>query len=171
MSFAFMPLALFLPFLVGCVSAASPEVEPAQGDPRQGDPRQGEARTAPKTGEIRVTINGLRNLDGQVLVSLFANSKGFPDNGELAAKRSAHKIDGDQIEVSFKEVAAGTYAVAVLHDEDMNFKMKTGFFGIPQEGYGVSNNAKGNFGPPKHGDAKFKVTEQRVELTIKMIYH
>ena len=121
---------------------------------------------------VRVTIKGFRNTKGQALVSLFSSSRGFPDKGQVAQERNAYRVIGGQIEIRFENVEPGTYAIAVLHDEDKNFKMKTGLFGIPKEGYGVSNNAEGRFGPPKFADAKFKVTAKRdVQLTISMIYH
>jgi len=121
---------------------------------------------------IRVTIKGFRNTKGQALVSLFASSKGFPDKGQIAQERKAYRIVGGQIEIRFDDVKPGSYAVAVLHDEDKDFKMKTGLFGIPKEGYGASNGASSRFGPPKFSDAKFKVTaKDDVQLTISMIYH
>ena len=127
---------------------------------------------AKKSKSVRVTIQGFRNTNGQALVSLFATSKGFPDKGQIAQERKAYRIVGSEIEVRFDDVDPGTYAVAVLHDENKDFKMKTGLFGIPKEGYGVSNNAEGRFGPPKFADAKFKVTAKNdAQITISMIYH
>lgn len=121
---------------------------------------------------VRITIKGFRNTKGQALVSLFASAKGFPDKGKIAQERKAYRIVGGQIEIRFDDVKPGTYAVAVLHDENKDFKMKTGLFGIPKEGYGISKGAKGRFGPPKFADAKFKVTaKDDVHLTISMIYH
>ena len=175
MALTFTALALLMPALAACGSAtASSDVSPAQGEPLQGEALKASRapQAAAKTGTIRVVVKGFRNRKGQALVSLFANSKGFPGNGDTAARRSADKVDSDQIQVVFNRVPVGSYAVAVLHDEDMNFKMKTGLFGIPKEGYGVSNNARERFGPPKFGDARFKVTGMRdVELTISLIYH
>lgn len=167
MPLTLMPLACLFPGLMACACAtASTDLGSAQSEPVQS-----ESLAAAKTREIRVIVKGFRNRKGQVLASLFASSKGFPDKGDLAKIRSVHKIGSNKIEAVFKKVAPGTYAVAVLHDEDMDFKMKTGMFGAPKEGYGVSNNVKGRFGPPKFSDAKFKVTGERdVELTISMIY-
>tara|TARA_R110002096_G_scaffold77896_12_gene183558 strand:- start:63807 stop:64373 length:567 start_codon:yes stop_codon:yes gene_type:complete len=130
------------------------------------------AAKAETSRSIRVTIKGFRNAKGQALVSLFASAKGFPDKGKIAQERKAYRIVGEQIEIRFDDVKPGTYAIAVLHDEDKDFKMKTGLFGIPKEGYGASNGASSRFGPPKFSDAKFNVTSKDdVQLTISMIYH
>ena len=68
-------------------------------------------------------------------------------------------IEDQSCTVTFKDVPAGTYAVSYIHDENGNGKMDTNFMGIPKEGYGCSNNAKGFMGPPKWEDAKFELTE------------
>jgi uncharacterized protein (DUF2141 family) len=44
--------------------------------------------------------------------------------------------------------------------------MDTNLLGIPKEGVGASNDARGHFGPPKYEDAKFKLAGN---LTIKII--
>jgi len=46
----------------------------------------------------------------------------------------------------FPGVAAGTYAVSAFHDENSNGKLDRNFMGIPREGVGASNNAKGHLG-------------------------
>jgi len=47
------------------------------------------------------------------------------------------------------------YAVSVFHDENYNGKLDTNLLGIPREGVGASNDARGNFRPPKFGAAAF----------------
>jgi uncharacterized protein (DUF2141 family) len=42
--------------------------------------------------------------------------------------------------------------------------------GMPREGVGASNNAKGHFGPPKFDAAKFSFSGGRLELKISIIY-
>ena len=64
----------------------------------------------------------------------------------------------------------GVYAVSVFHDENMNQKLDKNFVGVPNEGYGASNNPKKKMGPPNFDEAKFQLsgTEQSVE--IKLMY-
>ena len=46
--------------------------------------------------------------------------------------------------------------------------MDAGIFKIPTEGWGVSNNAKGNFGPPKFEDRLFTIEENKaISITIQ----
>ncbi|MDR2086592.1 MAG: DUF2141 domain-containing protein, partial [Dysgonamonadaceae bacterium] len=58
--------------------------------------------------------------------------------------------------------AHGDYAVSIFHDENDNYKLDTGMFGIPVEKTGFSNNAKGVMGPPKFKDCVVKIEEDLV---------
>ena len=70
----------------------------------------------------------------------------------------------------FDNAAPGKYAVSVFHDENSNGKMDTNFVGMPKEGVGASNNAKGHFGPPKFDAAAFHFSGGRLDLKITITY-
>ena len=54
--------------------------------------------------------------------------------------------------------------------ENSNGKLDTSFMGIPHEGVGASNNAKGHFGPPKFDAAAFHFSGGRLHLKIAINY-
>ena len=70
----------------------------------------------------------------------------------------------------FPGLNTGTYAISVFHDENSNGKLDTNFMGIPREGVGASNNAKGHFGPPKFDAAAFQYSVGRIDLKITINY-
>ena len=104
---------------------------------------------------IRLSVTGLRNNDGHVLVCLFREGEGFPDEVEKAFRREKMSISQKTSGILFKDVPGGNYAIAILHDENDDQKMNKNFFGLPKEGYGFSNNVMGTFGPPSYSRAKF----------------
>jgi uncharacterized protein (DUF2141 family) len=115
-------------------------------------------------------VKNIRNASGCVYISLYNAEDGFPNNSDKSLKKG--KLTGiskESITYTFKDLAPGTYAVSVFHDEDCNGEMKTNVLGIPQEGTGASNNAKGKFGPPKYADAKFVISDDR-RISITMHY-
>ena len=124
----------------------------------------------PKAATIEVVVSGFRNQKGQIGASLFAAQEGFPDKTEKALRTFKSAIDGDTVTFRFENVPVGTYAIAVLHDENMNGKMDTNFFGFPKEGGGASNNPKPRRGPPRFDDAKFVLKEEHMKLEIKLQY-
>lgn len=71
----------------------------------------------------------------------------------------------------FEKLPPGTYAIAVHHDENDNRKLDTNLLGIPQEGYGVSNNHIPALSAPTWQESKFTVEAGKtVELSIALRY-
>ena len=125
---------------------------------------------APAEKVIHVEISGLRNDKGQMLCALFSSAEAFPKKPEKAVARLTSKIGERRAICGFGGVAAGTYAVSVVHDENSNGKMDTNFLGMPREGVGASNDAKGHMGPPKFSAASFGYHGGRLDLKIHMNY-
>jgi uncharacterized protein (DUF2141 family) len=126
-------------------------------------------KPAPKN-LIHVEISGLHSDKGEVLCALHSSAADFPKNSEKAVARAKSGIEKAHAVCEFSGIAPGTYAVSCFHDENSNGKLDTNFFGIPTEGVGASNNAKGHFGPPKFGDAKFQFEGGRLDLKITIDY-
>lgn len=112
---------------------------------------------------VTVKIENIKNTKGQLVVGLYSNPESFlktPQKGEII------KIEGKVATVLFKNVASGTYAISLFHDENSNEKLDTNFMGIPKESFASSNNAKAFMGPPKWEDAKFEVSNENIYLKI-----
>lgn len=110
---------------------------------------------------VTATITKLENSNGLVMIELV-------DSNNKTVAQKAVKIADEVCTVSFNNVADGTYAIRYYHDENSNGKMDTGMFGIPNEGYGFSNNARGFMGPPDFEDMLFKVNGN-VKMTLKTV--
>ena len=120
---------------------------------------------------VTVTITGLRNTNGHVLLSLFKDGKGFPDKPEKAFRKERLNIAAGKATVHLNSLPPGNYAIAILHDENDDLKMKTNWLGIPVEGYGFSNNVMGVMGPPSFTKAQFTITSGKtVLINIKTRY-
>ena len=119
---------------------------------------------------IHVEIAGLRNDKGQVLCALFLSPGDFPKKTDKAVSHRTSIISNRHAVCEFLAVTPGTYAVSVVHDENSNGRLDTNFMGIPREGVGASNDAKGHFGPPKFDAAAFRFPGGRLELKITINY-
>jgi len=128
------------------------------------------SQTQSKKGNLKIVVNNIKSKTGQVGFFLFNSSDGFSSQTEKALISGYGKITGNSVEYTFMNLAFGTYAVYVFHDEDNNKKLNTNFIGMPKEGVGVSNNAKGHFGPPKYNDAKFNFNKSEQTFTISLTY-
>lgn len=90
---------------------------------------------------LSIEINGLKNNEGKVLLEL-SNEKGEKITGFMQT------IENGKCMIEIKDLKPGKYSFKYFHDENNNEKLDTNMIGMPKEGYGFANNAKGKFGPP-----------------------
>ena len=91
---------------------------------------------------IHASLVGLPNNAGRIGCIIFNSAAGFPRDRAKAAAEVRAQIANQAGTCDFKDLPAGTYAVAAFHDEFETGKMKTNFLGMPQEAYGFSNDAR-----------------------------
>lgn len=104
---------------------------------------------------INIVISGFPDTVGRASCGLYNQANGWATDKNVFMNASA-PILGSTATCTFNNVPSGTYAVAFFHDRNMNSKMPKNFLGIPQAGYGFSNNAKPRgFGPPSFSAASF----------------
>lgn len=123
-----------------------------------------------QNGQLTVEIKGLRNQQGQICLSLFTSSKGFPSNGAEAVQNRCVAITAMPLFVTFENLQPGSYAVAILHDDNSDNKANRNFLGIPLEGFGFSGNPVIRTGPPKFNDAVVLVASPSTNIQIQLNY-
>ena len=112
-----------------------------------------------------VEVTGAKPNKGQAVCSLFTSEDTFLKQPAIKIT----KLVDSNGEVVFRvdDLEPGTYAVSIVYDEDSNGKLNTGIFGIPTEPVGVSNNAKGKFGPPSYKKAAFNLsTSKTIRISL-----
>jgi len=123
----------------------------------------------PGGGAVRVEITGLRSDKGTVRACMTQRRERFPDCRGGLDRALAVPARG-AVTLEFADVAAGTYAIAVLHDENGNGKMDRAMMLMPREGYGFSRDAPVVMGPPTFAQAAFQVAATPVRQTIHIRY-
>lgn len=120
---------------------------------------------------VNVTVNGLRNNSGQVAVKIFNSSVGFPEKTASVVKSVLITPKNNKAVFTISDLPAGTYAIALMHDENKNTIMDKTMFGVPKEGFGFSQNPKISFSAPSFSDCAFKIDGSNKDLSIKIIYY
>ncbi|MTI29864.1 DUF2141 domain-containing protein [Cytophagales bacterium RKSG123] len=102
-----------------------------------------------KKDQLKLVIKNIKEAKGQMLVAIFdpSGSESFPSGKGLKSVMKEISTEGE-MEIVFKGLKEGDYAVCLFHDENSNGKLDANFIGIPTEPYGFSNDAKGFMGPP-----------------------
>lgn len=118
--------------------------------------------------QLDVAVDHLRSTKGLIRVCITADPDNFPacvDDADaitrtVPARNGGLRVDG---------LPHGTYAIAVIHDENSNSRLDT-FAGIPREGFGFSRNPAVGFGPPRFAAARFAVMGDAQMQQIRMRY-
>ena len=123
--------------------------------------------------DLEVRIDGLRSAEGQVRVALHGQVQegAFPSDDSVVAASFRRAAEG-AVRVVFADVAPGAYAVAAFHDADGDGALNQNIVGMPIEGHGFTNGARGFMGPPSFEDAAVTVGESEavVSVTVAIEY-
>ena len=120
---------------------------------------------------IHINILNIRNSRGSIACALFDSPDGFPVKFlHYATNIMVIKIRDAKARCDFLDIPPGRYALAVIHDENMDGKLDTNWLGIPKEGYGFSNKAKALLGPPSFEAASFFYDGKDLMMTIRLNY-
>ena len=156
-----------------CAAAVGAIATPATGGDLATSATGGDLATSATGGDLEITVEGIRNDEGNVMVALHDESgrEGFPGaNGAIAAQWM--RAAPGSLRFVFLDLPPGQYAVAVFHDENGNDELDTNLLGIPTEGTGFSRNAQGNFGPPSFNDAAVEISADggTTRTTATLVY-
>jgi uncharacterized protein (DUF2141 family) len=121
-------------------------------------------------GNLSIRVDGLKNQKGQICLSIFSSSQGFPGNSKRALKAQCLKVTETPQTVTFPNLKAGNYAVAIFHDANGDNNLNSNVLGIPTEGFGFSQNPRIRTGAPKFGDSAVLVAGSSTNIQIQLQY-
>ena len=117
---------------------------------------------------MQFDIQSIQHNQGKLYIQLYKGKQSYKSNKPYSA--TIVKAKEGTVSVKFSDIEAGDYAIRYFHDENNNGSMDTNLFGLPVEGYGFSNNAIVNFGPPRYEQMSFKVAQQPVKTHSTINY-
>ena len=114
--------------------------------------------------KLTVVVSGIEPSTGTVEVSVFNSAETLMQKPVLQKPR---KVDGHtETTFVFAGMLEGNYAVVVVHDENGNGVLDSGFLGFGGENFAYSNDARSWLGRPSFEDASFTVSTDDVEILI-----
>lgn len=93
---------------------------------------------------------------GAVMVALYDSEAAWSDGAPVRSARI--DVAAGQRTATFNDLPAGDYGMKAYHDVNGDGTMNTNPFGMPVEPYAFSNNAVGNMGPARWGQARVTVS-------------
>jgi Uncharacterized protein conserved in bacteria len=125
-------------------------------------PARAQSADAPD-GTLTVHVDGLDSNEGTVRAEL-TTAQNYDGDGNV--RTATLSIQDSTAQWTIDDVPPGTYAVRLYHDENDNGELDTNMFGVPQEPFGFSNDARGSMGPPDFDEAAFTVASDSLSMTI-----
>ncbi|NOX49703.1 MAG: DUF2141 domain-containing protein [Gammaproteobacteria bacterium] len=114
---------------------------------------------------LNITLANITEANGLVMLEVFAAEEEF--KGEQPAVASiSQRAQTTAMNFSIN-LPKGEYGIRVMHDVNGNGELDANFVGMPTEPWAFSNNATGNFGPPKWSEVRFELdgaTNQHINL-------
>lgn len=118
------------------------------------------------SGTLEIVATGFSNPKGAARIALVNSAENWearePFRGFICP------IEEGKTGVRVENLAYGEYAVKVFHDENSNNELDTRIFGIPEERYGFSNNARAILGRPSFEDARFVLDAPAKSITVRV---
>ena len=117
--------------------------------------------------DLTVKIVGISKPTGTLSALLLDSAESWDGKGKPAGGARQAISSKDPVQLSFKNLPAGTYAIRLMHDENDNGKLDTNFVGMPTEGYGYSNNPR-LMRAAKFEEAAFEVSDADTSIEINL---
>ena len=115
---------------------------------------------------LNLSIQNINKAKGNIMVAIFEGEENFLKDDKAVASKIALVEKIGTLNLTFSNLPAGEYSVAVYHDVNDNKKLDTNLFCVPTEPYGFSNNARSKWGAPKYKVARFQLNQLEKNMVI-----
>ncbi len=121
-----------------------------------------------QTADLILTFTNIKEVKGTILVGIYTDPATFP-KADQEYKVVKVKVTSMQPSFKIEDLPVGTYAIALVKDDNGNGHCDMNFIGMPTEAYGFSNNAKPGLKAPSFESAKFLLNQDRT-MSIRLQY-
>lgn len=102
-------------------------------------------------------------------IAFYKKENKFPDEGKFAFAKEVKPSKTGEVILSFTDIPAGEYALAIYQDSNGNKKLDTNMVGYPKEPFGFSQNIKPKFSAPAYEECKITFNANNTTFSIKLI--
>ena len=132
--------------------------------------QQSDCTGHPSDTRAYVDVQGVRNSEGLVAVTLYADNprRFLARRGSLYVGRVPASAPVTSVCIFIPE--PGIYALAVYHDADADRGFDRTGLGLPNEGYGFSNNPAVLLGLPSFRSVRINFPRSGMRTTVRLRY-
>lgn len=115
---------------------------------------------------LTITVEGMDSTQGNLGILIFNSPKGWAEDRQAALKDISIPAQAPTQRVQVK-LPAGQYAIALIHDVNVNHKLDKNWLGMPKEQWGMSNNPHATIKAPPIEKAMFTLDGDK-EVKIQL---
>lgn len=117
---------------------------------------------------ISITVTHIRNTKGVIRFKFYDDTTPFPDDlGFLRVVIPKTEMKGDSLSVTYSGFTSKNMAIALLDDENDNWKLDMGWF-LPKEGHAFSDYYHSALRKPVYEDFSFVLTgDKKIKMRMK----
>jgi uncharacterized protein (DUF2141 family) len=120
-------------------------------------PARAHDRTQDRTATLTIHVEDVSPKGGILRLGIY-DEAGYPDDDSKPVASADVKAEAGRTTVTLNNLAPGTYAIQTYQDINSNDKMDTSWFGIPEEPFGFSRDARPKLSKPRFAAVKFEVS-------------
>jgi uncharacterized protein (DUF2141 family) len=115
------------------------------------------ARAQDQTTTLVIHVEDVSPKGGILRLGLYDEAS-YPDDDSKPVASADVKAEAGRTTITLNNLAPGVYAIQAYQDTNSNDKMDTSWFGIPQEPFGFSRDARPKLSKPRFAAVKFEVS-------------
>ena len=120
-------------------------------------------------GSLDINLTNIRNNDGFIYIFIYSYENQYPYEPYKHYKVNKSKVNNGKLTAHISSLALkDTYAITLIDDENSNEDLDR-WLGIPNEGYGFSNNVRPMLSLPEYEDLIFDFNNSK-KLNVKVQY-
>jgi len=118
---------------------------------------------------LEIEISNVRNHNGKILLSVCAGPEEYPDSPFRTYEVDKDSLYEGKLRKVIGDLQPGTYAIALLDDENRSGGMDYSRLGIPLEGFAFANNVRPFLSCPSYDRCLFTIKPgtNRMHLIVR----
>ena len=120
--------------------------------------------------KLTIEINGLRSNMGQILLDVYKDKQSYSKETPFKTYEfKKDKVKDGHLTLTINDLKTGTYAIALIDDENSNHKIDFKFF-LPKEGLAFSNFPFSEMKKPDFNSFAFLLDSENTIIKFRVRY-
>jgi uncharacterized protein (DUF2141 family) len=124
----------------------------------------------PKNARLELSINGVKKVEGCVLIAVYNKDTHFGESEpKHAVATKAVKVQAAGTLRANFNLPYGNYAVIAYHDVNNNKRLDKNFVGVPTEAIAISNGLKSKIRKPRFEESTITVGTAEPKVSMQLV--